>query len=228
MVFFLLAFGCTLFGVHSEELFLQGNKLFVDGRFEEAIEMYNQVENPSAQVFMNQGIAYFNQKDFLQARISFLRAEKLCSGRCYLQIRGYQDKIDEQLNIQKTQSRYYWLWQSMEMIPCFVLQVWILLAFLLLFYGLYRRKPCGSQTMLVLFLLLGFFLWFHRYQNRKKLSAVVIENSTVYAGPDRSFLKKNVLSLGNVVYIIGYNNDMIEIKMDQQRGWVDSQNLISV
>jgi hypothetical protein len=226
--FLIVSFACALFGVHSEESFLQGNELFAEGNFKGAIESYETVENPSSLVLMNIGVAHFNLEEYAQARLFFVRAYAAGTMKLRKKINRYQEQIDNRLEISVKKTKADQVEEWLQAIPLSVIQLWILICFGLLFYGLYRKKGGAFQLFVSIFLLLASTFWLYDFKKSQQKEAVVMNKTDLYAGPERSFLKKNVVFLGTVVLVLDQQKDMTEITVDKQRGWVSSDDLTLV
>jgi tetratricopeptide (TPR) repeat protein len=223
--FLLLSFVSVLFGVHPEESFLQGNELFAKGEFKGAIELYEKVENPSSLLLMNIGVAHFNLEEYAQARLFFVRAYNVGTMKIRKKINGYQELINSRLEVSKEKTKADRVEEWLQAIPLSVIQLWILICFGLLFYGLYRKKGGAFQSFVCAFLFLGSAFWLYHFKQDQQKEAVIMNKTDLYAGPERSFLKKNVISLGTVVCVLDKQKGMTEITLAKQRGWVFSEDL---
>ena len=221
----LIVYVSFLNGSSDRELFVQGNQFFEQGNFSAAIEKYSAIEKPSAFVIMNQGVAYFNSEQYAQARLHFARVQNMGSIRLYWQAKLYDNRIDDRLQISKEKTTLDTINDYFSAIPLSWLQILIMICFLFVFYRLYQKKKCCSGLWVYLLLLLFIVLWAVRYKQNRSIKAVVIEQGDLYVGPDRSFLKKSVVPLGSVVFVRRQQENMVEIIVDKQRGWIFSNNL---
>lgn len=218
-IIFVILFSPTL----SLKAFLDGNQLFYKGNFLEAIELYKKVENPSPYLLFNLGSAYFNVGNYAEARLAFIRAHNLG-----LNTDLYQKKIDERLQILQEKSKIQTIEKSLQAIPLFIIQLWMLICFGLLFYGLYRKKGGAFQLLICIILFLGSTFWWYRFKHNQRKEAVIMNETDLYAGPERSFLKRNVVPLGTVVHVLDQQKDMVKIAVNRQRGWISSYDLTLV
>lgn len=224
----LIGFVFTLQAVHSEELFLKGNQHFLQAEFSQAVDVYQQVKNPSSLVLMNMGVAYFNMKDYAQAQLAFVKAAKNSEGSLYRRIKLLQNKLDEHLNFEVHKGIQARLIDVVHFLPAVLLQLWVLICFLMILYCIFRKKTGTFQLIFYILFSFGALGSVYRYRLSQGKVAVVMVDTYLHAGPDLLFLKKNMVPLGKVLRVLSERDEMVYVVLDKQQGWVSSKDLTLV
>lgn len=205
-----------------QELFLQGNSYFLDGKFEKARQSYEAMVSKDSAMLQNVGNCFFNEKNAVQALIYWKRAEKGVSFNQLRQLFELEHKALEQMQCQSESFLMLHIKQIVLGAPYLVLQI-ILLILCLLFIGFFYRGTIQKKHIFVLLLSMGLILlWMvvHKKWVLKKEAVVVEQKVAVYIGPETNFPQKTTLSLGNIVEIVEEQQKMVRVTSSQGTGWV--------
>ena len=205
-----------------QELFLQGNSYFLDGKFEKARQSYEAMVSKDSAVLQNVGNCFFNEKNVVQALIYWKRAEKGARFNQLRQLFELEHKALEQMQCQPESFLMRHIKQVVLGVPYLVLQI-ILLILCLLFIGFFYRGTIQKKRMFILLLSMGsILLWMVMYKKwlSKKEAVVVEQKIAVYIGPETNFPQKTTLSLGNIVEIVEEQQKMVRVASSQGTGWV--------
>jgi tetratricopeptide (TPR) repeat protein len=224
----LFTFFCLYFSLQagdSAELFFQANQYFEQGNFDQAVDLYDQIKEPLAEVLMNKGIAYFNKKQYAEARLAFAQAQKKADGILYFQIDGYQRELDKKLDdVSKKNLAKYFI-DILYSFPNSLYHVIIIFCFLGIISAILKRKPLKKIiTLYVLFFIFS-CAWMYQCRLKSQQIAVVMKEADLYAGPDLLFLKKTVIPLGKVLRVLEEKNNMMHVRTNKEQGWINVENI---
>ena len=240
ITFFLLQIvGLTICNVSLDnELFLQGNAYFLQGKFGKAQDCYEKIVQKKSAVWHNMGNCYFNQKNNVKALICWKRAEKNANFRQLGKLLASECVVLEQLNhpCDKIIARSFK--RIVLGVPKTIMQMGLLLfliLFLMIWYRFFiqRKDPksvllCKKQHLKWLLLGIVFMslmiLKKENYQQRKE-AIVTKKEASVLVGPSITYVEKMVLPLGCIVQIIDEKENMIKITSPQGSGWVSSNDV---
>ncbi len=221
------------------ETFDRGTRLYEDGKYREALDLYLEAEKLGAhwRLYYNMGNCYFKLGDFLKAKIYFLRAERLNPFDPAIQKnidvvnKRFNDKIQSPARDYLT--RMVLRMESMVSINM-VTVVLVLLVFLFnLFLFLLIRKGRTRFLMyavsfsLVLALLTGFY---HLYRvgkhNRRDVAVVVKADAQLRSGPGGNNTVLFKVNPGLKVRIIEKSRNWLQISASREvAGWIEEEKL---
>jgi tetratricopeptide (TPR) repeat protein len=230
----------------SDSVFSNANKLYQDGRYEDAILAYESVINSgyeSATLYYNLGNSYFRSNKLGNARLYYEKALKL-----------NPDDEDAQANIQYLEGLlsdrfeevpiiFYkkWInsiyislssnqWAYISMI-LFVISILSVSVYLLLRNTLLRKTGFYSGLLFLLLSILSLTASWKQYQQIKKPdSAVVIDLSVnVKSAPRETGTGLFVLHEGAKVWLEDKTSGWQEIRLsDGRKGWLPVESIQSI
>ncbi|MGD9898571.1 MAG: SH3 domain-containing protein [Calditrichaceae bacterium] len=231
-----------LFAQDAQQYFVQANQLYQQGKFEQALEVYNKILNEgyeSGELHFNIGNAYYRLGKIGKSRLSYERAQKFLKG----------DEALEQ-NLKLVQAR---LVDQIENPPRLFLAVWwdallnlfnislltiivsglfwmtIMIGGLRLYYrfrGRYGRLKGVFAVVLTVFLLFSFIMINKIYIFETEKYGIILNPSvTLYAEPSNTGTELFVVHEGTKVRIERKNQMWFEVKLaDGKTGWVQREN----
>lgn len=217
-----------------QELFLQGNAHFLQGKFSQARKHYEAILSKNSAVWHNIGNCYFNEKNNVKAFINWKRAEQ---GAGFIQLGNLiasEDKALEALSIIPKNIVVKRVKQFVLGIPFFLLQLCLLFLLLLFLFQSYqciwknvsyrdKRKSLGTAFFCILIILMIFII---RERIRHTKEAVVVsQKSLIYIGPEKTFSHKAELPIGSLVCIIEEQEEMMKITYPQGSGWIACETI---
>lgn len=238
-IFFAMSVTCITFSkvglTSNRSLFMQGNTLFLSGKYMQALVCYQQIEHKNSGVWHNMGNCCFNNKQYAQALIFYFRARAGATWKQLGQLEGVIAKSLKKLNQPAP------LWISMQikkvlmLLPIEFMQIGLLFfltclfAYLyLMFFGakgfyVFKREP----LIVFIVLIIIFLLTLHMQRNEidKKIAVIVRDQSVVYAGPDRTFHQTQALPIGTQVVVEKSSELMHKIKWINKTGWIARESL---
>lgn len=237
-----LSLSCSLNALSQEEssaVFLEANKLYKDGSFEKALELYQKIPNKSAYLNYNIGNCYFKLKKYGYALLHWRRAEndwsifnreELLDNISMLKEKVFGHQPTQKNPIMKALSkvRYFWL-SVLRSVPAIVLQIILLILWIFLFIYirfLYRkRKKFIIVTLFALIALFGILLVV-RYSIHCQNNGIVINTQALLrSGPGNTFQVITPISEAEEVVIKLESSDYYKIKRMDQIGWVQRDNI---
>jgi len=238
LVLILLTVSNVAFATESEQIISQANKLYSEGKYQEAISTYQEIikaDLSDAKLYFNLGNSYFKLNKMPEAIVNFERAKRL-------------DPADEDIefNLNVANSRIV---DKMEVIPDFFLLKWIknmisffsmdvwaylsvcLLVLSFCFVSLYLLSKTVLLKKLGFFIGLIFFalsiisiLAANKQQNdlnSKEYAIIFTPTITIKSSPDEKSTDIFVIHEGTKVRITDKVNDWVEIKISNgSKGWM--------
>lgn len=232
-----------VFAQSNDSLWEQANKFYIEGNFDQAIEIYQKINKSgyeSAELYYNLGNTYYKFNVYPKAILYYEKALQLSPN----------DK-DIQYNLELT-NRY--VVDKIEKIPTFFITEWIagirnlfssdkwalisissfVLSLLFITLYLISRKynlKKLSFWMTFLFLILFLSAFYFSFKQKQFIlnddTAIVMSPSvTIKSSPDISGTDIFVLHEGTKVWILDQISDWLEIKLsDGTKGWLKTSDL---
>ena len=235
----ILSFG---YGDIYENLFMEGNQAIFDGKYQDAIQIYESIlemNYESSQVYYNLGNAYYRLNLIGQSIWSYMKASRLDPRNADIK---HNLSISKAKRIDRIQlpNTFFILKYYRALKHFFTLKEWMLfgsiffilnsLVFFLYKMGYLEGKILG-KTFSILFLLTIciHFITLDKYlQYKKKNLAVIVENSVdAYSGP---FFGNNTILFkineGSIADISKAQKDWVEIILvDGKTGWITAKSI---
>jgi len=222
----------------NNSLFNQANLLYEEGQYDQALNLYQQLEQEMVnwKLFFNIGNCFYKQNQFVTAKIYYLRAQRLqplepsIKRNIYIVNKYFKDAEETEKDfitrmIQKIES----------LIPLNLLSVLIILLvflingfiFLLIKIGKRRILLYGLSFSLVFAL---FFSFYHIYRvkkiNTRNTAVIIKEDSQLRSGPgfDNTVLFK--VNPGIKVRIIDKSRNWFQVTASRHiAGWIVAEDL---
>ncbi len=215
--------------ISSETLLKQGNTLFLQGRFQEAVEKYESITSKNTTVWHNLGNCFFNEKKYVQALVCWNRAKMHASYRQLVALYASEKMVQKRLQLSqnsyvKTFLQVLVLGSSIKMLQ--LLLCFLLLGIILLWYRAMRLKKSLYDYKKVLFMLfgvailLGYALLAKQQMIQQKNGIINVQLATVFVGPETTFAQKGTLPYGCLVHIVAIAESMCKITSSYGSGWV--------
>ncbi len=243
IIWILAAFSVPLFANNAQALFRQGNQLYQQGKYEQAVKSYKQIIEAgleSGALYFNLGNAYYKLNQLGLARLNYERASRFLKGDEALQenMALLQNKLVDKILQPPSFFLFEWRDAVLDVLPVHV-QSWIvvlLFAVLLLAIALRRhaqRRNRGNSWRAFLVISVVVFLVFTAVYLQKiylletEINGVIIKPMvTVYAEPNTSGTEVFVLHEGTKVNVLRTNDNWQEIRLsDGKTGWLEMKNL---
>jgi hypothetical protein len=226
---------------------LRANLLYENGRYEEAIQVYQQLVDSdinNSVIFYNLGNAYFKQGDVGRAILNYERAARLTPRdadiRANLElaraktIDRYETEEEPALTRLVTVARS---WFTLNETAVITLGLWMVSVGLFLVYRNSRRHRLREALqyglIFVAFFLVGGIvsLGSRLYVEANAPAAViVVDEVAVVSGPGEQYIAEFTLHSGAKVSFLEQRNEWIRIALpgDQFQGWVPSEAVEAV
>ncbi len=229
------------------DLLLQGNKLYENGQFVEAANVYQQLVERGLQnsiVFYNLGNAYFKQGDIGRAILNYRRAERLAPRdpdiRANLSLVRAQTVDKIQADNANFLSQWVTLaqnWLTLNEMAVLALALWVVLSGLMITFIFLRPGRLRTITLygvvaLALLLGIGLALMGERMVVEKTRPAGVIVADEVNAtsGPGDQYVTEFTLHSGAEVGLIETREHWVRLTLpgNQLQGWVPAEAVEAV
>ncbi len=218
------------------DLFDKANELYKKNKYKEALQIYNKIEKDIIdwKLYYNIGNSYYRLKDFVKAKIYYLKAKKL---------NMIDADIDKNINIVNLlfkdiapERKLEYFRNALGRIESIlsikfltILLIFFIIIFnIILFIQFWNRKKGRKKfllyVLLVLFILstsTALYLSYRNSQNNKRIIAVVLKNNTpLRSGKDMAG-NSGIINAGLDVKIIEVDENWVRVRVtDEIEGWV--------
>lgn len=218
------------------DLFDKANELYKKNKYKEALQIYNKIEKDIIdwKLYYNIGNSYYRLKDFVKAKIYYLKAKKL---------NMIDADIDKNINIVNLlfkdiapERKLEYFRNALGRIESIlsikfltILLIFFIIIFnIILFIQFWNRKKGRKKfllyVLLVLFILstsTALYLSYRHSQNNKRIIAVVLKNNTpLRSGKDMAG-NSGIINAGLDVKIIEVDENWVRVRVtDEIEGWV--------
>lgn len=228
----------VVIGIPDQELFLQGNQRFFDGKFDKARNCYEQIPHKSSAVWHNIGNCHYNEENGAKALVCWRRAQ-LGAGFYELGQLLESERIAlEKYNCPCDGIFIRGVKRVILSLPKFLMQLLLTIYFILLLTLCYqcliknRKKyrliPCKKQYLFLLIFAIVVLLLLIAAKDKftkEQQGVIVHQKVSVHVGPETSFHKKTALPLGCIVQVIDEQKGMVKITCSQGSGWITHDNV---
>lgn len=220
-----------LYAMHSEEAFLQANKLYEQQEYVKSIELYSKVKNPGFAVLYNTALAYAHTEQYVEAVVELLKAERCANFKQLTLLYQLLDQIDRKESTEEQSwivSVEKFFKKCILSYSMFLAQISLLILILLLFgmvYArLYRQKK-GAFVFVIFLVLFACGIWHYKMNYMKQQIGVILVDSSMLTGPENTFYVKDTMRKGAIAKIIQQHDDFYQVVRGKKIGWVASENV---
>jgi len=218
--------------VGDEELFLRGNKQYLEGNFEQATESYRMIKRKGQAVWYNLGNCAYRCGDYPNARICWLRAEQASPERWHASVAHNIAALDAAVGRSSTPSTWF---DALTAVTCYVPLLVMQVLFLLFWCGLLGMVLTGGWnirrgsfvTLCALSLVFGILIAV-RYTTMWRIRAVTRENTAIFAGPDRHYHAVGTIDRAQEMVVHKDRGDWYKVKAGILVGWVPARDVVVV
>jgi len=226
-----LGVGCVSVS-HQQEEFLKANKLYAQGDYKKALELYESLESKGFGVYFNMGNAFYKRGDYVQALVNWKKAQRLAYGNQLKETLAHIKKAEEKLCISSHSmgnDLIAWCAPTFSRVSLvFVQFLWLLcvvgLAIVWYLSAGYKRL---MQMLILIFagISISGVLMVKRILMLPECAVVVQKDAGVFSGPNKQYHQTASLEAGNQVSICQQNGDWCKIATKHHVGWVSSSAL---
>jgi len=209
----------------------KAESFFQEKKWNAALKNYRLLDHKSSTVFLNMGMSYFNIKKYPQALINVKKAFYISTLKEFAKIVELEKQVYAKLDKPAPSWIYYVIKKFFIMIPLVFIQLIILIVLLMLLYffiRLWRWSDFTKQEKLFLkrtmSILCGCAIfWYVKLLYFDKYQAIVIKPQTsVYAGPEKTFHIIEKLEVAEEVEISKEKDGMYHIQHLKISGWINN------
>ena len=224
---------------NTDENFKNANQLYEEGKFAEALELYQSIEGQIAhwKLFYNMGNCYYKTGDFVKAKIYYLRAERLKPFEPSIQKnidivnKRFSDKIEAENPdfITRTIQRIETV-VSLNMVSTILIISIIILnlfIFLLIKNGRTKFRLYGVSFSLVIVLLMaGYHIYRTGKQSVRNTAVVIKADTELRSGPGENNTILFKVNPGLKVKIIEKSRNWVQVSASSQiAGWIEASRI---
>lgn len=226
-------------GDNFQERFNQAGRLYEEGKYAEALALYQDIEKSAAhwKLFYNMGNCYYKMNNFVKAKLYYLRAERLSPFEASIQKnidivdKQFSDKIEgEEPDFLTRAALHIESAISLNVLSVILLMVVIILnafIFLLIKKGKSRFRLYGVSFSLVIVLVIGGYHIYRTGKQELRNTAVIVKaDSELRSGPGESNTILFKVNPGLKVKIIEKSRSWVQVSASAQvAGWVEEDRL---
>lgn len=206
-----------------EHIFEDAHKLYQQGGYQEALELYQKIEHKTPSVFYNMGNAAYHNGDYMFAHLYWLRAQKYGDANIFKASSRNLALLAKEGVIQEQSSLFLWFWSVIKVVPLLLWQLVFLMIWSYLFVMIWKRSISGYRLVIcIMSLVLVVPILLVSYDKAKR-EAIIINDAIVYNGPHASLYQIGTLQKGKVVIVASIKEDWINIIADGNVGWVSQE-----
>lgn len=219
----MLIFSVMMVCADDERIFEDAHKLYQQKMYQEALELYQKIEQKSPSVFYNMGNAAYHNGDYMFAHLYWLRAQKHGDANIFRASSKNLALLAKEGAIQEQSPLFLWLWSVIKVVPLLLWQLVFLIVWSYLFVMICKRSiskrslviSSMSLLLVVPILLVGY--------DTAKREAMIINDALIYNGPHASLYQIGNLPKGKVVVVASIKENWINIIADGNVGWVSQE-----
>lgn len=219
---------CATYAKEAQEIFNEANKFYAQGKFEEALELYQQLPQ-TAVVSYNLGNTFYKLGQPSHALIHYRKAERKAGFFGKKELSDNIRLVKQQLGSSENESYLLAARELIETISFWPLQAIFLLLWTLLF--LFGRVLYNRRRYLLLGALFGFTVIFGTllivkyYLKEQRVGIVVLKEAQLRSGPKESFALLATLKEGTELVIEKEFETYFKVKFKEQIGWIDKKSI---
>ncbi len=215
----------------AQEMFLQGNRSYVQGACNDALASYRAIPNKGRSVWFNMGNCYYKLGNYAQAIACWKRADRgsFCAEHDDIvsNVCATYEKLGKKAS-------HFWLYDMLARlltyIPVLVLQLlfigsWYVLLLLLFCCRRTWRFYIGAMLSCCAVLLLGAMLLVHYYAYWYERGVVVEDSVLLFSGPHVRYHKLGEVSLADEVFIHDKRPGWYKVAKQDLQGWTSVQGI---
>jgi hypothetical protein len=227
--------------VNYQEIFLQANKLYKDGEFQKAYDLYKTIHVKSPELAFNKGNCAYQLGEYGYALLYWRRAERdwglfnrseLLDNISLLYAKLSKKTPFKNGFIVFLKRATHYVTSLMRSISLFYLQIIFLFLWILLFLylrHLYKKK--SKWLIIILFLLVALFgtlLVFKYSLSYAKQGIVIRKNVALLSGPGNKFQQLGTLPEAVEVVIQKRSDLFYKVTFQRQIGWVKQSDIEAI
>lgn len=213
-----------------QEIFLEGNQLYYDAKYHEALDRYKAIDQVGPAVWYNMGNSYYRIGDTVRARAAWRRAQKQAPAHIIERAQRNITAVEKELGLPASTSFSAFMRHGFSHISFFILQILLLLGWYLFFLLLFVRIP---YRMALLWFLMGCNSLIIagigiKYWSDMQQHGLVLEQSLMLrVGPGYDFHALSEIQQGDELIIKNKESDWYKVKYQGRLGWI-SKDAIEV
>lgn len=228
--FFFTLFLLVLGGIEAareREQFLRGNKVYHEGDVQQALQEYQDITNKGPVLWYNSGVCHLKQNNLLLALVAFKRAQYKANPALFdtvtpvimqLQTMLHQPHDSELLQFARQCAAYL----SLFWLQLLLLVLWWTYTLVSWFTVALTRS---IKTVLVLLMMVLSFLTGMVWWVQLRDTAVVMNESSLFVGPNKEFHTVGSVTPGTTVIIKERAGQWNKIATQGSIGWIEREQL---
>lgn len=235
-IFYLILFFYSNFnsGQPDQEKFLMANKLYNEGNFADAFNTYDCMAFKGFEILFNMGNSLYKLNKYSYAIAYWTKARKYASFEDFSKVENNIDQAYKKLEREKKYSLFgkiiKFSVRYLSLFSLFMLQLIFLISWYLIVL-IWKKLIAKHHVILVLLFVINGFTFsciLIKYFSQTKKYAIIVEQSKIFAGPDKTYHTLGIIDLTNEVKIIENKNQWTKISANNLVGWVPDNVLVTV
>ncbi len=220
----------ALHGITDQERFLQANKLYEQGNFDEAIDLYNGINPKGCATWYNLGNAHYRIGKYAKALVCWERSRNNATHSQLLAVEKNMQRARENLSVIEVPEHTILNMVAMFLRTIPLIYLYMFTALLIVVLGLICNKVMSTlwcmcykiiiSIVLCVTMSVSIFVTSY-YAYGQKVAYVMQDAMPIYAGPDARYHLVVHGKNGDKVIVLAEQNGWFKIKHNTIIGWVE-------
>lgn len=211
-----------------QEDFLQAQHLAKEGKFTEALVLYNTIVRPGFLIWYNKGICLYELEKYCDALIAFKKAQLYADRSNYKRVEQSLVQVAKKGNYSFSFSWHDTIGVSLYYIPLLVIQILFLIMMIVtVFYLLVKPVTWKIIILCILTCMQGLYVSMAWYV-RSRSHGVIVVPASGYTGPGKEYQAYVIFPVGSVVNVDKKEKSWYKIRNLNNCGWVEETALMLI
>lgn len=208
-----------------QEDFLQAQNLAQNGKYTEALVLYNTIVRPGFLVWYNKGICLYELGKYSDALIALKKAQLYADRSNYESIEQALTQVAQKGDCSLSHSWHDTVVTSIYYIPIVVIQIiFLIMMIIAIWYLLVRPLTWKIVLLCVITCMQGLYVgivWYVQNQSH----GVIIAPASGYTGPGKEYQAYVTFPVGSLVNVDKKEKSWYKIRNFKSSGWVEETAL---
>lgn len=224
------------FAIYAEldyQNFIKANNYYNEGKYQEAINLYETIKNKDSSVLFNLGNSYYKLTNYMEAIGYWKKFQKKTASVYDFSLADHNISLAlKKMNISIELNLYdkfcnYLIKYSLYFNVLYLQIIFLIFWYLIIFYnmGLLNFKKNIVIFLFILEAIIFIFIYINYSFHFTKTALIKNENTILYAGPSEEYHELKTINKAQEVKIISQVADWFKIYYDHNSSWLKRDDL---